>query len=130
MKRPVFSWKYALMILGVVVLAYMVMDFNNRVSELHRLSNQKEAVAAEVSSLEKTQNALETKIAYATSEAAVVDWAYEEGHMVGPGDNPVVPIAPSVGTPFPTPTPSVTQQAVSNWQMWMRLFLDSEAPRN
>jgi len=127
MKRPKFSWKYALIITGVVVLAYLVMDFNNRMAALRHLTAEKEVVAAELGSLEKTQVALQTQIAFATSEAAVEKWAYEEGHMVQPGDNPVIPIAPAGSTPVPTPLPESSRTTVSNWQMWLWLFVDPKS---
>ena len=31
MKRPNFSWKYAVLIVGLVVIAYLVMNFNSRI---------------------------------------------------------------------------------------------------
>jgi cell division protein FtsB len=124
MRNLRFSWKYALVILGVFTLAYLVMDFNSRMAELRRLSVQKERVAAEVTHLANTQAALQTQIAYATSDDAVAQWAYEQGHMARPGDIPVIPVEPVGGTPAPTPVATVEQPVVSNWQMWLWLFFD------
>ena len=93
MKRPNFSWKYAIIIIGVVVLAYLVMAFNNRVVNLRHLAAQKERVLAQKEELEATISGLETQIAYATSDAAAIEWAYEDGNMVREGDHPVVPLA-------------------------------------
>jgi len=124
MKRPKFSWKYAVLIISVVLLAYLVMDFNNRMSNLRALSAEKERVAAQVTSLEQDHRRLETQIAYATSEPAVVQWAYEDGRLVQSGDNPVIPLPPGQSTPVPTPTPVVTRPVVDNWQVWLWLFVD------
>jgi hypothetical protein len=74
--------------------------------------------------LQQTQASLQTQIAYATSEKAVADWAYAEGHMIRPGDNPVVPVAPGAVTPAPTPARVVVRPVVENWQMWLWLFVD------
>ena len=125
MKGLKFSWKYAVAIIGVLLMAYLVMDFNSRTADLRRLTVQKEQVAGQVTQLARTQDTLRTQIAYATSDAAVVDWAYEEGNMVRPGDNPVVPVAPPGSTPAPTPTPVIERPVVSNWQMWLWLFVDT-----
>ena len=125
MKGMRFSWKYAVTIVGVLIMAYLVMDFNSRTADLRRLTVQKEQVAGQVTQLARTQDTLKTQIAYATSDAAVVDWAYEEGNMVRPGDNPVVPVAPPGSTPAPTPTPVIERPVVSNWQMWLWLFVDT-----
>jgi cell division protein FtsB len=125
MKRTWLGWKYALLVIGLIVLALLVMDFNNRMAELRRLSDKKEDVAAEATNLVETQIYLETQIAYTTSEAAVRDWAYEEGHMVREGENLVIPLEYPGFTPevniIPTPTPAPE----SNWQIWLSLFLES-----
>jgi len=85
MKRPSFSWKYALIIIGLFVLAYLVMDFNNRMAALRRLSAQKEDVTQQLAGQKQTEAYLQTQIAYATSDASVEQWAYEEGIWCGQG---------------------------------------------
>jgi uncharacterized protein (DUF58 family) len=127
MKHPKNGWRVALLVVGISVLAVLVMDFNSRMAELRRLTAEREIVRERMEGLERTQAALQTQIVYATSEAAVNRWAYEDGHMVRPGDNPVVPVAPSNVTPAPTPTPAVTPVAVSNWQRWLSLFIGPRA---
>jgi hypothetical protein len=117
------------MIIGLAVLTLLVMDFNNRMAELKRLSSQHELVAAEVTSLVQTQTHLETQIAYATSEAAVMEWAYQEGHWLREGDVPVVPL-PDGSAPEPTAMPIPTQTQESNWQIWFSLFFDRQPPSN
>src|SRR5574341_2238653 len=124
MKRPGFSWKYALIIIGLFVLAYLVMDFNNRMAALRRLSTQKEGVTQQLAGQYQTQAYLQTQISYATSDASVEQWAYEEGDMVRSGDIPVVPLAPASGTPVPTPTRVVAATQAANWQFWLWLFVD------
>jgi len=124
MRRPNFSLKHALIIAGIAVLALLVMDFNSRVADLRRQSAQREQVAAELESYTQTAVFLETQIAYATSEAAVVDWAYEEGNMVQPGDHPVVPIPPAGSTPAPKPTQKPITERVSNLDVWLWLFFE------
>lgn len=124
MKRLRFSWKIALIIGGIILAAYLIMDFNSRIAEMHAFNAQKELVAATVTSLAIENLTLKTQIAEANSEAAVAKWAYQDGHMVRPGDVPVIPLPPIGGTPAPTPTLAATQSVVSNWQMWMYLFVD------
>jgi cell division protein FtsB len=128
MKRPGFSWKYALIIVGLTVLAYLVMDFNHRMAALRRLSAQKEVVALQLAGQKQTQVNLQTQIAYATSDAAVEQWAYEEGEMVQSGDIPVVPLPPAGGSPVPTPTSVVVATPAANWQFWLWLFVDPNQP--
>ncbi len=124
MNRLRFSWKYGLIIGGIILAAYLLMDFNNRVAEMHQFNAQKELVAATLTSQVIENLTLKTQIAEANSEAVVAKWAYQDGHMVRPGDVPVVPLPAVGGTPVPTPTPVVTPAVVSNWQMWVYLFVD------
>ena len=125
MKRTWLGWKYALLVIGVIVLALLVMDFNNRMAELSRLSDKKEDVAAEATHLVNTQVQLETQIAYATSEGAVEAWAYEEGHLVREGENLVIPLEYPGFTPKVTVIATATPEPKSNLQIWYSLFLES-----
>jgi len=128
MKGPIFSWKAAALIAGLLVIAYLMMNFNSRIGEMRRLTVQRESVAERLAGLEETRTALTTQIAEATAEGAVIEWAYQEGSMVRPGDNPVVPLAPEGSTPVPTPAAVVQRPLVKTWQMWLWLFTDSSTP--
>ncbi len=124
MKLAGKGWRPVLIVVGFAVLVLLVMDFNSRMAELRRLTAEKDDVSARVTSLVDTQNALETQVAYATSDAAVYYWAYNFQHMGREGDVLVVPIQPSGSTPQPTPTPQVTAEVIQNWQVWLSLFVD------
>jgi len=124
MRRPNFNLKHALIIAGIAVLAMLVVDFNSRVADLRRQSAQREQVAAELESYTKTAVYLETQVAYATSDEAVVEWAYDEGNMIRPGDHPVVPIPPADSTPAPQPTQKPATEKVSNLEVWLWLFFE------
>jgi hypothetical protein len=125
MKRTWLGWKYALIVIGLVVLTLLVMDFNTRMAEQRRLSDKREDVAVEATDLRQTQVYLETQIAYATSEAAVQEWAYEEGHMVREGENLVIPLEYPGFTPEVTIIPTTTPEPETNFQIWLSLFLES-----
>ena len=125
MKRTWLGWKYALIVIGLVVLTLLVMDFNNRMAEQRRLSDKREDVAAEATDLRHTQVLLETQLAFATSEAAVHEWAYEEGHMVREGENLVIPLEYPGFTPEVTVIPTATPVPETNFQIWLSLFLES-----
>lgn len=116
--------KYALIIIGLFIVALLVMDFNNRMADLRRLSNQQDRIAAELTALIQTKSHLETQIAYATSDAVVYEWAYQDGHWVRDGDHPIVPLPQPGFTPQPTPTVIITAELMNNWQVWLSLFTD------
>ncbi|MGE5378659.1 MAG: FtsB family cell division protein [Bacteroidota bacterium] len=109
-------------LIGILILAFIVLEFNRRLEELNTLNNQYGLMQAQATQEIQTQAALNTQVAYAGSDSAVEEWARVDGHYVRDGDLPVVPIpqpgAPPVeaSTPVPTPTP------VQNWQVWWELF--------
>ncbi len=112
-----FLWAGAL-----VVIILLMMDFNTRLGEMLRLKDERVQVSAHLTQLVATQQYLQTRIAYATSDVAVQEWARQEGHMALTGDVPIVPIAPPGSTPTPQVVPTPTVPAAPNWQVWDALF--------
>lgn len=109
---------------GVFMLILLVIEFNNRLEELNRLTEQREEVRALATQAMQTQIALQTQVAYAGSTEAVEEWARTEGHYMQEGDQPVIPVGmpgsqPAiVNTPIPLPTP------MQNWEIWWALLFD------
>ena len=109
-------------IIGIIVLAFIVLDFNQRLEELNLLNKQNEFVQAQATQAIQTQSALQTQVAYAGSTNAVEEWARTDGHYIQNGDLPMVPIGQPGSTPIEmnTLTPAATPMA--NWQVWWDLF--------
>ncbi len=80
-------------ILFIVILAFVILEFNRRLEELKLLNKQNELVHAQATQAIQTQVALQTQVAYAGSTAAVEEWARTEGKYIQDGDLPMVPIA-------------------------------------
>ena len=108
-----------LMVGGIAILLLLVFTFSNRMADFTRLSAQEQSESARITELVATQAYLADQIAYATSEAAVEEWAREEGRMAQPGDFLVVPLNPS-GAAVQAETPPEEQSpAISNWRVWL-----------
>lgn len=122
MKDFHFSRKRIATILIVLVAVLLVMDLNSRLGDLFRLSRKRNIVNTQVAGLELTRDVLKSRIAYATSEAAVEDWARNEAHMVQPGDQPIIPLSTQQATPTRQFVPSPTPFPYKNWQIWQALF--------
>jgi len=120
--------KYVILVFSLALLILLISEFNDRTTELNRLSDEKVVVETQLASNEGTKAALEEQITYATSEAAVVKWAHESGHMVQKDENPVVPIGVAPVTPTPTPQPVIIPTEVANWQLWLSLFIKPSSP--
>ncbi len=119
-----FKWRNILIILGLFIAVVLLIDFNRRMEELGRLTTKLESVRAEGTSIMQTQEALKNQVAYATSDNAVEQWAYEN-KWVRVGEHPVV-LVPS-GSVTATPEPQVVTQTESlpNWRIWWELFFGS-----
>ena len=111
-----------LVTIGIVVLVFVVLEFNRRLEELKLLNDQAAIVRTQATQAVQTQFALQTNVAYANSTASVEEWARTDGHYIRDGDLPVVPVgAPGaapieISTPIPSPTP------MQNWEVWFNLF--------
>lgn len=118
---PISVRRVAVMI-GILVLVFVVLEFNRRLEELKLLDTQNELIHSQATQAIQTQSALLTQVAYANSNAAVEEWARTDGHYIQDGDLPVVPLgepgaAPvEASTPVPAPTPK------QNWEVWWDLF--------
>ncbi len=115
--------KYAILVLALILLAYLVMDFNSRTAELSNLTAEQKIVMQRREERLQTQAVIQTQIAYATAEPAVYQWAYEN-HMARPGDIPVVPVQSVKSTSIPTAKPVASETPVSNLEKWLMLFFD------
>lgn len=107
---------------GVFVLILVLIEFNSRLEELNRLSEQREEVRAAATQAMQTQVGLQTHVAYAGSTAAVEEWARTEGHYVQEGDQPVVPVGQPGSEPVIVQTPTPVPTPMENWQVWWELF--------
>ncbi len=117
----IFKWRNVLIVIGLFLAVVLLVDFNRRMEELDRLTAQLHAVRAEATAVVQTQTALAGQVAYATSDAAVEEWAYNN-KMMRPGEHPVG-VVPGVNiTPTPAPTPAPQAEALPNWRVWWELF--------
>lgn len=115
------NWKQLLVIAGFVVLFFLLMDMNNRLNDLNRLNNQLSQMSTEVSGLESTQGALKAQIEFATSEAAVNQYARESG-MIREGEKLIVPLPAGSALPNQTAEQTPEPSAVRNQDIWWALF--------
>src|ERR1041384_6422887 len=92
-------------LVGILVLVFVVLEFNRRLEELNMLNTQSELVQRQATQAVQTQFALQTQVAYAGSDAAVEEWARTDGHYIQDGDLPVVPLGQPGSPPIEASTP-------------------------
>ncbi len=125
--RPPLTALQVLVIVGLIAGLLVMLDFNRRQSEARRLEADRDRAGTEVAQLDREHAALLTQVAYATTDAAVIDWAHSNGKLVQEGEVLVVPVLPTPGPtaapPAPTPRP-----APPTWTEWWELFFDTLPP--
>ena len=118
---PVNVRRIAVMI-GILVLVFIVLEFNRRLEELNTLNRQTEAMRVQATQAVQTQIAFQTQVAYAGSTNAVEEWARIDGHYIQDGDLPVVPLGQPGAPPVEAATPTPVPTPMPNWEVWWNLF--------
>ncbi len=126
-RRPPLTMGQILAIVGVVVGLLILLDFNRWLATKQQLVDDANQAGTEVARLEVEHARLETQVAYATTDAAVVAWAHAGGKLTRPGEVLVVAELPTP-QPTPVPTPAPPPAAAPTWVMWQNLFW-GPAPR-
>jgi len=116
-----FNFKQTLLIIIIIGFVFMMMDLNSRLSALFRLTGQRDEVSTEVSQLQSTEDAVQAQIDFATSDAAVGQWALQE-HMVTKGDKLIIPLPGAKATPVPKVQPTPVPETATTWEVWRELF--------
>ena len=130
MKRQTQMILTSVNLVAVVILVLLVLGLNSRVGEMRQLSAEATRLADQQAALLYTKAVLATQIIEATSDAQVKQWAYEDAKMVpdGEGNQLVIPLVDEQATPeLPEPV-EIRSQSVENWQIWLALLFEPDAP--
>ncbi len=103
----------------IVLVLVLVMNFNARLGELTQQQSKAATVGVQATGIMNTQQALNTLRAYATSPAAVEDYARNQAHMGKEGDKAVVIIPDPHATPPPTPAPTPMIDSLTPLDVWL-----------
>jgi len=118
---PISVRRVAVMI-GILMLVFIVLEFNRRLEELKTLNEQNAFVRAQATQAIETQTALQTQVAYTGSNIAVEEWARTDGHYIQDGDLPVVPLPEPGALPVEASTPVPKPTPMQKWEVWWDLF--------
>jgi len=88
--RLKFNYKMFLLIGMILTFVILMMDLDSRVSQLFRLSDQRDQAATEVSKLQATKVEMQRQVEFAKSDVAAGIWARNE-NMGKPGDRLLKP---------------------------------------
>lgn len=121
MKKFKIQWKQLAILGAFVVLFFLLMDFNGRINELNRLNTELSRMETQVQANISTESALQEQIQYATSDAAVNEYARNNG-LVREGEKLIVPLGNSTPVPQTILEATITPVKVSNRDIWWALF--------
>jgi cell division protein FtsB len=122
MKKLPFDTKKLVIYAILLLLFFLLMGLSSKFNDLTKLTEQHEMLRTSVAELEATNFVINEQIGYATSEAAVEDYAREQGYMVKPGEVLVIPLSQNNATPTPVVLPTQITEQVPNWKIWYQLF--------
>jgi hypothetical protein len=114
--------KKTIVLVLLVILILLMMDMNSRLSDLQRLSTQRDQMSTDVAQLEETRASLMKKLAYATSEVAVEEWARVYNRLSQPGDEVIIPLPTGAVTPTPVIMQPEVARDLQKWEVWKALF--------
>ncbi len=126
-RRPPLTLLQVLAIVGIVVWLLILLDFNRRLAAEQQLVNDSNKARTAVAALEAEHARLLTQVAYATTDAAVVEWAHR-AKLGQPGEILVVTVAEGTPEPTPTPLPVTLPAPPPTWKRWENLFLGAAPP--
>ena len=113
--------------IGLIIMIFMVMDFNSRIALLTQLRTQKEIEEQTLQDLQMELAILQSRVEFASSEYAVEEWAREEGHLQKPGDHVMI-LMPDASVNIDLLSNEViASEPTSNWEEWIK-WLTFSAP--
>jgi cell division protein FtsB len=114
-------WKQIIVVVVMAVLAMTMLNLNTRLTEYTRLSGDRDTLSTQVGGLRATKMVLETQLAYAGSDLAIIDPA-REAHMVREGEKLIIVLTPGNNV---VATPAAEEEKITlpqPWEIWMALF--------
>ena len=111
-----------ILVVVIVLLVLLMMNFNNRMTLMLKLNEQRDQLSTQVFRLEQTKQSFEKQVAYATSERALEEYAREKAKLIEEGDVPIIILTPAGQQINPTPKPQATQESLTRFEVWQELF--------
>jgi len=117
-----FSAKQVIIAGLLVVFVFLMMDLNSRLADLSRQKKQLSTIQTEVHNIERTEFAVQTQIAYATSNLAIEEHKRVDEKKVRPGEVAIILVPDTKATPIPQIVATPAPTHMEKWQVWWTLF--------
>ncbi|MCB9438192.1 MAG: septum formation initiator family protein [Anaerolineales bacterium] len=111
----------------------LTINFSARIRRGQVYTDLRNEVQGTLDALQQQNTDLRKELDFSKSDAAVAQWAHEDGKMVRPGEVLIIPVPGYNVIPTPTPTRSPVidegrEPEVPVWQLWWSLFFDGDPP--
>ncbi|MEZ4518431.1 MAG: hypothetical protein R3C44_16955 [Chloroflexota bacterium] len=129
-QRPLLNLPQIVVLLLIIAAIVIALDLNRRAQSGRLVGVGEEALQVQIEAESTRQIELQATLEYVQSQDYVAAYARNEGGMVLPGEERVVPLVIEV-TPQPTPFPESTPDPIGEarqWQAWWRLLTDAPQP--
>lgn len=111
----------------------LTINFSARIRRGQVYTDLKVQVQGTLDALQQQNIQLRQELDFSKSDAAVAQWAHQDGKMVRPGEVLVIPVPGYNVILTPTPTrPALVDERpspeVPTWELWWSLFFDGDPP--
>ncbi len=117
-RRMSVFWIVMVLIAGLLIIG----DLNRRMADARRLEQDALILEDQVAAKSTEQADLRTRVAGATSEDAIAEWAHADAKLVREGEVLIVPLAPPDETPTPGEAESDYPDQPTKLQIWWALL--------
>jgi hypothetical protein len=111
-------WIVMVLIAGLLIIG----DLNRRMADARRLEQDAVILEGQVAAKSTEQADLMTKVAGATGEASIAEWAHADAKLVREGEVLVVPMAPPDTTQAPETNDNEYPEQPTKLQVWWALL--------
>jgi hypothetical protein len=117
-KRLSMFWIVMILIAGLLIVG----DLNRRMADARRLERDAEILEGQVAAKSTERADLMTRVAAATSEKAIAEWAHADAKLVREGEVLVVPLAPPDEDLLAEGVEQDFPEVPSKFQVWWALL--------
>lgn len=128
--RPLLNLPQVLFLLAIIGAIAIAIDFNRRAQAGQLVGVGEEALMVQINQESTRQVELQATLEFVVSDDYIAFYARNEGGMLLPGEQRIVPIlleATPEPTALPPPTPDPALDA-RPWQAWWQLMTDAPQP--
>jgi cell division protein FtsB len=125
---PLVSGAQFLAIVVLTISIFLIVDLGRRATAGYHVTQAGKRLRQEIDAALVRQEELRARRDHVASDSYVEEWARQEGHMIHPGDKPLILVTPQTRRP-PAPQAAPVDESAAertpNWVEWWLLFFDS-----